>query len=291
MKKLLSIICLTLTFISLKSQNKELDKFPVEVSKENFTAHEVSYMVVAPGCKRIDHNNKKDLQTCFAQVLNNLLETRFGSFIDKMDKEGLTSAIAKVQFIIDKNGKIIDVKAMSGGNAELGIEVVKAMNTIAEKMGKIQPATLVDGTPVNLFFQLPVKIELSDSKISEFRWNEVVIATLIGNNEKFEVRENKKDSNVKVYEIKNGKELFLGNFSTFTDVIKHEPYKSIFTSSDRLLLAEKEVNKIVYRIYYSQTNDNFIDAYKIVGDKEVLIESLSQSRIEFSSLYLKLILR
>src|SRR5690606_10768579 len=108
--------------------------------------------------------------------LNTLLEKELDSFIDKMDKKGLTSAVAKIQFVVDKNGKIVQVKATSGGNQELGIEAVKAMNAIAEKIKKIQPATLKDGMPVNLVFQLPVRIALQDSKLGEFEWTENVIA-------------------------------------------------------------------------------------------------------------------
>lgn len=292
MKKSLSIICLVLGFIGLKSQNTELDKLPVEVSKKDFTAREVGYMVVFPGCERIDINSKKDLQSCLARELNTLLEKELDSFIDKMDKKGLTSAVAKIQFVVDKNGKIVQVKATSGGNQELGIEAVKAMNAIAEKIKKIQPATLKDGMPVNLVFQLPVRIALQDSKLGEFEWTENVIATFLSETRKFEVRQNPQEAVFKIYEVNKDSEIFLGNFKSLREILALEPYQSLYQSSkDKFLVAEKQVDGLWYRLYHSTSKPDFIDAYKVNGDEEELLESFPKSSLEYSSLYLKLILR
>lgn len=294
MKTLLlsTITCLLLGSGILKAQETEPDKLPVDVAKKDFTAKEVGYMVVFPGCERIDINSKKDLQSCLAQELNTLLGKELDLFIDKMDKKGLISAVAKVQFVVDKNGKIVQVKAMSGGNQELGIEVVKSMNVIAEKIKKIQPAALKDGTPVNLVFQLPVRIALQDSKLGEFEWTENVIATFLSENKKFEVRQNPQEAVFKIYEVNKNSEIFLGNFKSLREILALEPYQSLYQSSkDKFLLAERQIDGLWYRLYQSTSNSDFIDAYKVNGDEEELLESFPKSSLEYSSLYLKLILR
>lgn len=293
MKNLLSIIYLVFGLIFLKAQETKLDKFSLDIKDtSNFTARQVSKMVVFPGCERIDINNKKDLQSCLSQEINVLLEKKLGSFFDKMDNTGLTSAVAIVQFVVDKNGEIVQVKAMSGGNQELGIEVVKAMNSIAETTKKIKPATLEDGTPVNLVFQLPVRIALQDSKLGEFEWTENVIATFLSENRKFEVRQNPQEAVFKIYEINKDSEIFLGNFKSLHEILVLEPYQSLYQSSkDKFLVAEKQVNGVWYRLYHSTSKPDFIDAYQVNGNEEELLESFPKASLEYSSLYLKLILR
>lgn len=286
------ILCLMLfAFNSLSAQTNDLDKFPVEVSPDNFTAREVSHISVFPGCEKINVNDKNATQSCLAKSLNSLLADKLEIFAEKLDEKGIISAVAKLQFVIDKSGRIVEVEALSGGNSELGSASVKAMNEIAKEIKKIQPATLEDGTPVNLVFQLPIRFELQESKIGEFNWDELVLATVVDKNQRFEVRQDKQ-KNIKVYEIKSGKELFIAKFTTLNEVFQTEPYKSILNlNPDKVLLAEKAVDKVLYRLYYSNENKDFIDAYRVVKGKEELIESFLQSRLEFSTLYLKIVLR
>jgi len=287
-----TITCLLLGSGILKGQEpNQFDKLIKEVSNKNFTAKEVSHMAVFPGCERIDINNNKDLQSCLGKELNILLSEKLEKFADIMDQKGLTSAVAKLQFVIDKEGKIVQVKAMSGGNQELGIESVKAMNDIAGKIKKIQPAVLEDGTPVNLVFQLPVRFVLRDSRVHEFQWTEIVIYTLINENDIFEIRENPTESIFKVYDVSDGKNLFLGNFKSFDEVLSLEPYKSIYFSKDRGLITERVIDNELYRLYYSAEHKDFMDVYKVIDGIEELLESFPKAHLEYSSLYLKLILR
>lgn len=291
MKNYLLFVIILVFFLG-KAQTESLDKLPVDIQNlSGFTAREVSYMAIFPGCERVDVNDKKELQSCLSKRLNELLGQKLEKFADHMDRTGITTAVAKLQFVIDKEGKIVQVKAMSGGNKELGIESEKAMNQIAGNIKKIRPATLEDGTPVNLVFQLPVKYALQVSRLGDMKWSEVVIATLKNETVKFEIRENKNESVIKVYEIKDNSSYFLGNFKTFNEILTLEPYRSIYqTSGSRLLLAEMKIDKILYRIYYGQP-EKYVDVFQVNNEKEELVESLPLTDLQYSLVYLKIVLR
>lgn len=291
MKNFLSIAFLLSLFIS-NAQKSDLDKIPVDVSKEELTIREVSHMAIFPGCEKVDVNDKNALQSCLAKELNNLLGKKLENFGYKMEKDGLVSAVAKLQFVVDKSGKVVQVKAMEGGNKELGEVSENALIEIGKKTKKIQPATLEDGTPVNLVFQLPVKYVIQDSKINQFTWNEIVLYTIHDSSQKFEIRENSKESTFKVYDVLNDKNVFLGNFSSLNEVLSLEPYKSVFLlNRDEKLIAERLIDKTLYRLYYSKKHENYLEAYKVVNGKEELMESFPKENLEYSSLYLKLMLR
>lgn len=133
---------------------------PEQPKKSTFTVREVSQMAVFPGCEKFA-GNKTKLQTCLSEQLQKELGTQLNDFNDVAQRQGINEAVAKVQFVIDKNGKIIQVKALNGGNVELSKESKEALERIAKRMvqkGKyIQPAKFEDGTPVNLAFTIPVK--------------------------------------------------------------------------------------------------------------------------------------
>src|SRR5690606_3461359 len=130
----------------------------------NFTARQVSEMAVYPGCER-HKGNKTELQKCLQKNLTEELIDQLSDYGEVMNDRGESQAISKIQFVIDKSGKIIQVQAMKGGggaiNADLGKESEKALQRIATRLssrGKnIQPAKLEDGSSVNLVFQLPVR--------------------------------------------------------------------------------------------------------------------------------------
>lgn len=290
--KIISTLILLLIAFGLNAQNSELDKLPAEISDKKFIAKEVGFMAVFPGCEKHDVNDKKILQECLAKELNTLLGKKLESFGNKMEKQGLISAVAKLQFVIDKSGKIVQVRALTGGNKELGEISEQILNDIGKKTKKIQPATLEDGSPVNLVFQLPIKYVTQNSKINQFTWNEIVIYTLQNSNQKFEIRENRRESKFKVYDVQNDKNLFLGNFKSLNEVLDLEPYNSIYIlNSEKNLIAEKLIDKTLYRLYYSKDREGYLESYKVVNGVEELMESFPKESSEFSSLYLKLILR
>lgn len=152
---------------SIKSETKPEPKSEGTGTKPapvgNFTARQVSDMAIYPGCEKFK-GDKANLQKCLSDKLNDELGDQLTDFAEDMSSRGETQAVAKLQFVIDKSGKIIQVQAMKGGSAELGKESEKALQRIASKLssrGKaIQPAKLEDGSPVNLVFQLPVKYQV-----------------------------------------------------------------------------------------------------------------------------------
>jgi protein TonB len=150
---------------SIKSINKPTEPAAKPAPVGNFTARQVSQMAVYPGCEKFA-GNKTKLQQCLAQKLNDELQDQLSDFAETMSDRGETTAIAKLQFVIDKSGRIIQVQAVKGSQVDLGRESEKALERIATRLssrGKtIQPAKLEDGSPVNLVFQLPVKFYLQN---------------------------------------------------------------------------------------------------------------------------------
>jgi len=131
----------------------------------NFTARQVKDMAVYPGCEKFKGNKDKLIQ-CFSEKLSGELNDQLSDFGEVLSSRGESKAIAKLQFVIDKSGKIIQVQPMKGSHADLGRESEKALERIATRLssrGKlIEPAKLEDGSPVNLQFQIPVTFKLQD---------------------------------------------------------------------------------------------------------------------------------
>ena len=78
----------------------------------------------------------------------------------------MTSAAAKMQFIINTNGEISQVKSLSGSNQDLGKEAKIALERINKQIlrkgKKITPAKLQDGSDANLIFSIPVKFQTTN---------------------------------------------------------------------------------------------------------------------------------
>jgi len=134
---------------------------------QNFTARQVKDMAVFPGCEKFK-GDKNKLQACMTQRLQGELGDQLSDFAQVMADNGDARAVARVQFVIDKTGKIIQIKAMEGGgpaiNKKLATESEKAMQRISQRLsarGKpIEPAKLDDGSSVNMVFVLPVTYNL-----------------------------------------------------------------------------------------------------------------------------------
>lgn len=131
-----------------------------ETNNTVYKVRDVAQMAIFPGCERFAGNNEK-LQDCMSEQLQNELGNQLSDFENIAHRQNINEAMAKVQFIIDKSGKIIDVKPLNGGNAELSKEAKQALERISKRMvqkGKfIKPAKFEDGTAVNVMFAIPVR--------------------------------------------------------------------------------------------------------------------------------------
>ncbi len=129
-------------------------------NNKTFNARDVSKMAVFPGCENAG-TTKKALQDCMAEKLNSELGIQLSDFGEFADKNNIGQANAKIYFVVDKQGKIIDVKALNGGNQEFSKEAQQAMKRISDRLIKkgkyLKPAELEDGTKVNMTFTIPVQ--------------------------------------------------------------------------------------------------------------------------------------
>lgn len=138
------------------------DPFQTPDTPKTMNSTQVTKMAVFPGCEKSKTN--QDLTNCMATKLSQELGIELRDFEDIANKYGIDKANAKLSFVVDRNGKIIQVQAMSGGNKELSAEAQKALNKISKKLvqkGKyIKPAETDDGTAVNLIFNIPIRFDL-----------------------------------------------------------------------------------------------------------------------------------
>jgi len=273
------------------AQNEKLDKLPAELN-EKFTVKTVKYMAVFPGCEETDINDKEMLMQCFSQKLSALLSDRLSNFAKEMDKKGEVLANAKIAFVVNKEGKIIEIEALPEGSPSLKKAASEAMEKIAKKIDKIQPAAIEDGTPVNLLFQIPVRYFVQgESQLNKIPWNEYVVATIFDENHKYELRHDKKFV-FKIYDVTNGQNSFIQDFKMLEEAYTTEPYASLLKNqSEKLMLAEKKVGDIFYRIYYNSKNSHRVDVYKMIGDQEVYLDTFNKADIQYISEYLKVVLR
>ncbi len=292
MMRLCMLLFLLPAFMVL-AQTEKLDKFPADIKEENnFTARQVSEMAIFPGCEHINNKDKAALQKCFQQNITNLLIDKLTDFSDKMDELKISCATTKLQFVVSKKGKLIQVESM-GGTPELAIASENAMNQIANEIPPIRPAILEDGSPVNLVFQLPVKFVIQQDSVEEpeFEWNELVMSTLKDEGTKYEIRMTK-EQNFKVYEINKSGEIFLGNFAFIYEIAQIEPYKSIIERNQgRNLITEGMMNGNQYKIYSESSDFDHIYIYLIENDQENWVEKLPYKDFYFLPKYAELIKR
>lgn len=125
-----------------------------------FQPRDVSKMAIFPGCEKAT-KSKESLQICMAQQLNKELGSQLDNFSTIAERYNIDKATTKLQFIVNHQGKIVQIKAIGGNNQHFSKEAQEAMKRIAERLiqrGKIiQPAEMNDGSKVNMSFTLPVQ--------------------------------------------------------------------------------------------------------------------------------------
>lgn len=122
----------------------------------------VTKMAVFPGCENAG-TSKKALQDCMAEKLSGELGIQLSDFGEIASRNNIDQAQTKLNFIVDKSGKIIEVKATNGGNQTFSKEAQDALKRISERLAKkgkyLKPAELDDGTTVNMSFTIPVHFQ------------------------------------------------------------------------------------------------------------------------------------
>lgn len=273
---------------------------PPPTSADVFTAREVAKMVVFPGCES-QEGNKLELQKCFGGKLSELLAKELGDRVDDYALLGYESIQLKVYFVVSKEGKMTSLKLYETTEPVavlVGNEVLVAMQNIADQSQQIKPAELSDGSKVNMSFTLPVNFnfvfdEPSESASEEliFPYTEMTISTLIGEQERYEVRFNREINKVRVYEISSGKEIFLGNFNHPYEMAQIEPYRSIIEGADnRNLVVEYRDQNKTYRIYTHNEVEGKVFVYQLDQNQETLVEELDRGEFLKSEKYMKWVL-
>lgn len=253
-----------------------------------FTARQVYGMVVYPGCEEFQIEQKAELSQCLSKNLTSQLADLMSDFGAVLENFNTEKAVCRIQFVVDKDGKIIQIKPTETNNYlnQLLCRVsAGSMQMISEKIQPIQPATLVDGSPVNLVFMLPVTYQIDGIKnpnpLSDYDFTEMVFYTLKSDSETYEIRLDEKVVKLKAYEVSGDKAVYLGQFDSFEEVFELEPYQSLYNSSgDRHLVTEKNENGTIYRVYIKDSEPDKIFVYYLNNKTEELEAELR--RKEFS---------
>jgi len=156
--------------VSGSQNNKTIDngpetKAPAEPRKA-ITASKAKVMAIFPGCEKEAKKGNEALTKCMSEKLSSELSYNLDSYAEIAQKENKTSAVAKMQFIVNKNGEITQVNSANGSDATLGKEAKKALEKInkdlVRKGKKIKPAKFDDGTDADLIFSIPVRFQTNE---------------------------------------------------------------------------------------------------------------------------------
>ncbi len=166
------------------------------------------------------------------------------------------------------------------------------MGKIVKDIDPIKPAKLEDGTEVNLLFEIPISYATQNQQSVDYKWDEIVGATLKAEGKKYEIRVPASRDNIfRVYEIQGRKETFIKEYKSIDQLMSEKEYQQLQIFNGKVLMAEKQVGKDTYRLYFSPDSNDRLEAYKLVNGEEELFEKFHKDNIQFSKLYLTLILR
>ncbi len=139
---------------------------PVINANATITARQASVMAIFPGCESESKKGNDALTKCMSDKISKELGYELSDFAETAQRNNINSANAKMQFIVNKNGEISQVKSMSGSNQYLGKEAKSALERINKQIlrkgKKITPAKLEDGSDANLLFSIPVKFQTAE---------------------------------------------------------------------------------------------------------------------------------
>lgn len=292
MKKLLLSIFLLFAISFVYSQQQQL-----------YTVREVKEMAVFPGCEKIKSNRLKEVNQCLASQLSGLLNEKLDGIETIMNQHGITKAFAIIQFVISKEGVILGVANTEGSDPILGHAAVNALNMISEEIKPIRPAKLKSGEMVNILYQMPVTYENDNEQMLtdyQFPVDEIVLFTLKSEQVVYEIRLFK-NQDIKIYEIKDGKQTFVGKFLSLSEVEKSDPYKSLIEKeslADKTLVSGGKLGDGYYEIYIHNLFQNskkskpiFVEIEKVENQKRTLVKTYEKEDDFNRSIYAPLIYR
>ncbi|WP_282629098.1 energy transducer TonB [Empedobacter sedimenti] len=142
------------------------EKKPVVNPNATINSRQASVMAIYPGCESESKKGNEALTKCMSDKISKELGSELSDFAETASRNNISSAVAKMQFVINKNGEISQVKSLNGSNQDLGKEAKSALERInkqiARKGKKITPAKGQDGTDANLLFSIPVKFQTAE---------------------------------------------------------------------------------------------------------------------------------
>ena len=151
-------------------QNTDIPEGPktLELKKPDvaITAKNAAVMAIYPGCESESKKGNAALTKCMSDKISKELGGELSDFAETASRNNIGSAVAKMQFIVNKNGEISQVKPLSGSNQDLGKEAKSALERINKQIlrkgKKITPAKLEDGSDANLIFSIPVRFQTNE---------------------------------------------------------------------------------------------------------------------------------
>lgn len=139
---------------------------PVINTNVTITAKNAAVMAIYPGCENESKKGNTALTKCMSDKISKELGYELSDFGETASRNNLSTAVAKMQFVVNKNGEISQVKPLSGSNQDLGKEAKSALERINKQIlrkgKKITPAKLEDGSDANLIFSIPVKFQTAE---------------------------------------------------------------------------------------------------------------------------------
>ncbi|MFV0305024.1 MAG: energy transducer TonB [Moheibacter sp.] len=293
MKQLLLFSLILLFDVNLLAQEQKI-----------YTLRNVKEMVVFQGCEKIPTKNKKELNSCMFTQLSQRLFKKLEGFPEVMKQKGIAEAKAKIQFIVSKEGVIIDINALEGSHPLLAEAAVRKLTDISEELSPIRPSKLNNGEAVNTVFQLPIKYQVDPQKQfiqNPYPVDEIVLFTLIPDQTDYtyEVRLYK-NKDIKVYEVKDENKTYLGKFLSMSEIERSDPYKSLIAKErtlEKTFITKGYIKDELYEIYIynlfrqEKKKPIYVEVLKVEETKRTLISTFKKEEEFNQSQYAPLIYR
>lgn len=201
--------------------------------------------------------------------------------LEKLD-ENLYYSTISVPFT--KEGTIGEVTITNSSHPQLDLGFKNYLDNKLRKVKIIAPAQSNKGEAVDYVLKYPYTAIFNFYHKKDTRWNELTIYTLIDpeNQERFEVRHDK-TYNFSIYQTTNGQNKKLMQTQSLTELFENDYYNHLLLqSSDHLLMAERVVDGVHYKIYYSNEDNISVDVYKVIGGKDVFVTNLNKGHLDLS---------